>query len=525
MKTHTFLSALVFSLSLGIQAQPKESKLVVNVSDTGVVISKDIYGHFAEHLGTCIYGGIWVGEKSSIPNTRGIRNDVVAALKKIHAPAVRWPGGCFADGYHWMEGIGPRDKRPKLVNTTWGGVTEDNSFGTHEFMDFCEQIGAEPYICGNIGSGTVKEMADWVQYLTSDGETPMAELRKMNGRDESWKVRYWAMGNETWGCGGIMSADYYANEMAKYSYSLKNYGKTQLYKVASGGLPEDYNWTETIMKKWSAADGWLQGFLSGYSLHFYAVNDWNKKGSATNFNEADWFASISKNLEIDELIAKHSAIMDKHDSLKKIGLVVDEWGNWFDVEPGTNPSFLYQQNTMRDAVTAAVNLNIFNNHADRVKMANIAQLVNVLQSLILTDGPKMVLTPTYHVFDLFKVHQNAKLLPVKLEATDYELGGKKIPAVNCSASIDETGKIHISLVNTNYAKPQDVSCSLEHFTPGRVTGQILVSEEATAHNTFENPNAVSPAKFTGVKVSGQTLKIHLPSKCVVVLEIEGELSK
>lgn len=521
MKTLSFVFATAVCLAVTAQSQPKESRLMVNAVDTGVVISKNIYGHFSEHLGSCIYGGIWVGEKSSIPNTRGIRNDVVAVLKKIHAPVVRWPGGCFADGYHWMEGIGPREKRPKLVNTTWGGVTEDNSFGTHEFMDFCEQIGAEPYVCGNIGSGTVKEMSDWVQYLSSDGETPMAELRKSNGREKPWNVRYWAMGNETWGCGGIMSAEHYANEMARYSYSLKNYGKTQLYKVASGGLPGDYEWTETIMKKWSSADGWLQGFLSGYSLHFYAVNDWNKKGSATTFTEADWFASISKNLEMDSLVAKHSAIMDKYDPQKRIGLVVDEWGNWFDVEPGTNPSFLYQQNSLRDAITAAVNLNIFNNHADRVKMANIAQLVNVLQSLILTDGAKMILTPTYHVFHMFKVHQNAKLMPVKLETGEYALGEKKIPAVNCSASLDDAGKVHLSFVNVHYTDAQTVTCSFANFEPAKASGQMLGSKDATAHNTFEAPNVVAPQAFSDVKVIRGGVRVILPARSVVVVEIEG----
>ena len=309
--------------------------------------------------------------------------------------------------------------------------------------------------------------------------------------------------------------------MARYSYSLKNYGEARLYKVASGGLPWDYHWTETIMKKWSSSDGWLQGFLSGYSLHFYAVPDWSKKGSATEFTETDWFALLSKNLEMEELVRKHSAIMDKYDPHKRIGLIVDEWGNWFDVEPGTNPAFLYQQNTMRDAITAAINLNIFNNHADRVRMANIAQLVNVLQALILTDGPKMLLTPTYHVYDLFKVHQNARLLSTQLQSSPYTLGGKMIQAVNCSASMDDAGRIHISFVNTHPRESQTVSCSFDRFTPKQVSGRILVAAKVHDHNTFEQPNAVIPRDFPGARISGGAIHVTLPPASVVVLELEG----
>jgi alpha-N-arabinofuranosidase len=500
--------------------QVKENTLLVNPPDS-TIINKNIYGHFAEHLGHLIYGGIWVGEQSSIPNTRGIRNDIVAALRNIRVPVVRWPGGCFADDYHWLEGIGPRNQRPKLVNTTWGGVTEDNSFGSHEFMDFCEQIGAEPYFCGNIRSGTVQEMSDWVQYLTSDGDNPMTALRKKNGREKPWNVKFWAMGNESWGCGGIFSAEHYSNELGRYSYSLKNYGAAPLYKVASGGLPEDYHWTETIMKKWSTTDGWLQGFMSGYSFHFYAVTDWNKKGSATNFTEADYFTTLSKTLEIDGLITKHSVVMDEYDPQRRIGLIVDEWGTWFEVEPKSNPSFLYQQNTMRDAVAAATNLNIFNNHADRVQMANISQLVNVLQSLILIDGPKMVLTPTYHVFELFKVHQNARLLPTKLESRNYTLGEKNIPAVNCSASMDDGGRIHITFVNTHYKETQSVACSFAHFTPKNVTGRILVAAKVNDHNTFEQSESVKPRDFSGVRIMGSSIQVTLPPASVVVLELEG----
>jgi len=504
-----------------VVAQPIVKSLLTIYPDSAKdVISRNIYGHFSEHLGRCIYEGIWVGENSPIPNTRGIRNDVVAALRNIQIPNLRWPGGCFADEYHWMDGIGPCSKRPKKVNTNWGGVTEDNSFGTHEFMDMCEQLGCEPVICGNIGSGTVKEMSDWVDYLTSDAESPMMDLRKAHGRDKPWKVKFWCVGNETWGCGGIMSPEFYANELGRYSRFLKNNRDSVLYRIASGGHVDDYNWTEVLMKKWSATDGWLQGYMNGYSLHNYTVcHDWSSKGSATDFNEDDWFATLSKTLVMNELISKHSAIMDKYDPGKRVGLVVDEWGNWHDVEPGTNPAFLYQQNTLRDAMVAALNLNIFNKHCSRVTMANLAQVVNVLQAVILTDKEKMLLTPTYHVFDLYKVHQGATFIPLDLTSEDYELNGQKIPALSATASVDSGETIHISIVNVNPKKSVRVSCAIKGVVPASISGKILTSSAMQDHNTFEQPNKVAIKNFSAFKVSGAELIVDVSPKSIVALEI------
>ncbi len=523
MKTAAITLLALCMISIFAFSQTKQepkNKLIIHADSGETAISRHIYGQFSEHLGRGIYEGIWVGENSPIPNTRGIRNDVVAALKKIKIPNVRWPGGCFADEYHWMDGIGPAEQRPKIMNTNWGGVTEDNSFGTHEFMDLCEQLGAEPVICGNIGSGTVKEMSDWVQYLTSAGNTPMAELRKKNGREKPWTVKFWAVGNETWGCGGIMSAAHYADESARYSFFLKNYGGNTLYKIASGGLPEDYNWTETIMKKWSKADGWLQGYMSGYSLHFYTVTDWSKKGSATNFTENEWFATLAKTIQMEELITKHAAVMDKYDPEKRMGLIVDEWGTWFDVEAGTNPSFLYQQNTLRDAMVAAVNFNIFHQHCERVKMANIAQTVNVLQAMILTDKEKMILTPTYHVFDLYKVHQDAAFLLSDLKTEDYERDGKKIPALNVSSSKAQDGSINISLVNVHPDKNIMLECEVRGIKATRVFGKILTAPKLNSHNTFDQPDKVKITDFNKASLSKNGLQIEMPAKSVVVLSVK-----
>lgn len=509
-----FIIMLSSLISLG---QIKENKLFLDVSNSKVTIEKNIYGQFSEHLGHCIYEGIWVGENSPIPNTRGIRNDVVDALKKIKIPNLRWPGGCFADEYHWMDGIGPRDKRPRMVNTHWGGVVEDNSFGTHEFLDLCEQLETEPYICGNLGSGTVEEMSKWVEYLTFNGESPMANLRKQNGREKPWNIKFWAVGNENWGCGGNMTAEFYADQYKRYATYCRNYGENRLFKIAGGGLPDDFNWIETLMKKIDAS------LMQGLSLHYYTVpRNWRDKGSSTVFDELEYFTTIQKSLFMEDLIKKYSTIMNEYDPQNKVGLMVDEWGNWYNVEPGTNPGFLYQQNTLRDAITAATNLNIFNNHADRVKMANIAQMVNVLQSMILTDGPKMILTPTYHVYDLFKVHQNAKLIPTKLETTDYVYENKKVPSLNCSASMDDAGKIHISITNVNLKEAQKISCNVFTYKVKSISGQILTSEQINAHNSFDNPEVVIPGKFSDFKIANDVLEVTMPPKSVVVLELDSK---
>jgi len=498
----------------GAMTVAAQNRLIINADQGKETISRHIYGHFSEHLGHCIYGGYWVGEGSSIPNTRGIRNDVVKALKDIAIPNLRWPGGCFADEYHWMDGIGPRDKRPKMVNTHWGGVTEDNSFGTHEFLDLCELLDCEPYICGNLGSGSVEEMSKWVEYITFDGESPMANLRRQNGRDKAWKVKFWGVGNESWGCGGNMTADFYADQYRRYATYCRNYDDNRLYKIACGPSDADYNWTETLMKR-------VGNGMNGLSLHHYTVpGTWGRKGSATQFNEGDYFTTIEKTLFMDELITKHSTIMDRYDPQKRVGLMTDEWGVWYDVEPGTNPGFLYQQNTLRDAIVAAINLNIFNLHCDRVKMANIAQTVNVLQAVILTDAEKMVLTPTYWAYYLFKVHHDATLLPITLSGAKYESRGRQIDAINASASKDASGKIHITLVNIDPNNAQTVDTELYGFSAKKVSGKVLTSAAINDYNTFEKPDKVGVKDFTGAKLSGGKLTVNLPSKSVVMLEIE-----
>jgi len=483
----------------------------------GPVVNPHIYGHFAEHLGRGIYEGVWVGPDSPIPNTRGIRNDVLAALKALDIPVLRWPGGCFADEYHWKDGIGPREKRPSMINTHWGGVVEDNSFGTHEFMDLVELLGTDAYITGNVGSGTAQEMMEWVEYLTSDAVSPMANLRRQNGRDKAWRVPYFGIGNEPWGCGGNMRAEYYADEFRKYNTFIKNYDRAKpIYRIASGADSANYTWTEVMMDR-------VGRQMNGLSLHYYTLptGNWRAKGSATKFDEDQWFSTLSRTLRMDELITKHAAIMDKTDPEKRVGIVVDEWGTWYDVEPGTEPGFLYQQNTMRDAVVAALNFHIFQRHADRVVMANIAQTINVLQAMILTDKEKMLRTPTYWVFEMLKVHQGGTFLPVELQSPDYAFGDQKIPAISASATRAADGKtVHLSLAN---AHPRDVivlTVSLAGFAPATATGRVLTAAAMNAHNTFAAPDAVKPASFGGATLVAGALEIRLPAKSVVVLELK-----
>jgi alpha-N-arabinofuranosidase len=511
---------LLVAVTLGIaaggtlSASAADTQLVIHADQGKNTISRNIYGHFSEHLGRCIYEGVWVEPDSPIPNTRGIRNDVVAALKKIKVPVLRWPGGCFADEYHWKDGIGPREKRPAMINTTWGGVVENNHFGTHEFMDFCDQIGAAPYICGNVGSGSVQEMMEWAEYMTSNADSPMANLRRANGREQPWKIPYFAVGNESWGCGGNMTAEFYADNFRRYNTFIKNYPGNKIYRVASGGQEIDH-WTDVLMKQASRQ-------MDGFSLHYYTLptGNWDHKGAATKFTEAEWHSTLRRALEMDDQIRKSVAIMDKYDPGKKIGLIVDEWGTWYDTEKGANPGFLYQQSTLRDALVAGVTLNIFNQHCDRVKMANIAQLINVLQSVILTDKDKMIVTPTYWVFEMYTVHHDATLLPIELKCADYQLGENKIPSVNASASRDKDGKIHVTLCNLNPSQPVEMACELQGAKPRTITGRVLTAPTMQANNTFDAPNNVKPAEFKDCKLIANGFTVTLPSKSVVALELE-----
>ncbi len=496
------------------------AKLYVNPNVKKGHINPELQGHFSEHLGRCIYEGIFVGENSHIPNVKGMRTDVVEALKEIHVPVLRWPGGCFADEYHWQEGIGPKESRKKMINTHWGGVVEDNSFGTHEFMELCEQLGCKTYINGNVGSGTVQEMSEWVEYMTFKGVSPMAELRKANGHEEPWKVDYFGVGNENWGCGGNMRPEYYGDLYRRYQTYVRNYdSKNPIFKIACGANVDDYHWTDKVLET-TFDHGW--GYMNGMSLHYYTVptGKWDKKGSALDFDEKSWYRTLKATLKMDELIKRHGAIMDQYDPEKKIGMIVDEWGTWYDVEPGTNPGFLYQQNTMRDALVAGINLNLFNKHCDRVKMANIAQMVNVLQAVILTEGEKMVKTPTWHAFYMYQNHQDGELVESCVETVQAGLEKDyMVPNLTESVSVAKDGRIHVTMTNLSLTDSQEIQGYFADSTIKSVKGTVLTGD-MRAHNTFENPNAVHTEDFTAVTAEGNRMTFTIPACSLLHLEVE-----
>ena len=488
------------------------TRLVLDAGAGRDTISRHIYGQFAEHLGRLIYDGVWTRSDSTQPWR--MREDVVQALRRIQVPNIRWPGGCFADTYHWKDGVGPRAQRPSIVNTNWGGVTEDNGVGTHEFLALGKALGAEPYVVGNIGSGTVQEMHDWWEYLNHPGKSPMADLRRKNGQDAPFNVRLWGMGNEAWGCGGNMRPEYYADELKRYATFLPTFGSVSPYRIAVGPSDDDYNWMEVVMRD-------AGRMIDGIDLHHYTLaGTWAKKGSATQFSEAEWMRSMKNAVLVDELIQRHSAIMDKYDPQKRVALIVGEWGTWHDPEPGSNPGFLVQQNTMRDALVASASLDIFNRHADRVRGANIAQMVNVLQAMILTQGSRMLLTPTYHVFEMYTVHHDAVLLPLTVTSAEWvRLGTDSVPAVSASASRDKAGVVHVTMSNLDPSRPHTAAVDLRGMRASGVTGRVLTAPSMNGHNTFEQPDAVRPVPFNGARVADGQLTVRLPAHSVVVLEL------
>ncbi|WP_420478066.1 alpha-N-arabinofuranosidase [Brevundimonas sp. FT23028] len=498
------LAALVVAVSLVGTTAAADVRGVVRLDQPGATVNPDVYGQFMEQLGSGITGGVWVGESSEIANTRGFRNDVIDALKALEVPVVRWPGGCYADIYHWRNGIGARSARPVTLNRWWGGSPEDNAFGTHEFFDFAELIGAKTYLSLNMGSGTPAEAADWVEYITSDGDSTLAQERRANGRSRPWKIDYLGLGNEPWGCGGRMRASYYTDLMRQYAGFVAAPGTVT---VAAGPNAEDYEWTRTLMR-----DG--RDSFDQLSLHYYTLptGDWARKGAAVGFNTTEWRSTFDQAYRIEEMIRAHDAIMDEYDPEGRIGLAIDEWGAWYDPTPGTTAGHLQQQNSLRDALLAAVHFNIFHRHADRVRMTNVAQMVNVLQALILTDGPRMTLTPTYHAFMLYKPFRNATVVPVELEGT----GGARL---DVAAARGGDGQLYIAVVNLNPDHPEGLALELDGGALSRVTGQVLTASRTDAHNAPEYPEAVTPNAFNGGRLAGRTLTAQVPAKALVVLTV------
>ncbi|MCC5834835.1 MAG: alpha-N-arabinofuranosidase [Opitutales bacterium] len=492
------------------------NSILINADQAVHKIDRHIYGQFSEHLGTGIYGGIWVGEDSKIPNKEGYRSDVLDALIELKIPNIRWPGGCFADEYNWLDGVGPRSERPVRINTHWGMAREDNSFGTHEFMRLTELLGAEPYISANVGSGTAENMSRWIEYLTFDGESEMADLRRKHGREAPWKIKFWGIGNESWGCGGNMRPEYYADLYRRFATYAKNYSGNLLYKIASGFSDANYDWTDTVMK--------ISGrFMDALSLHYYTLPTglWNEKGPSIDFGEKEYFQSMEEALKMDEYVARHKDRMDVYDPEKRVALAVDEWGVWTDPLPGSKPGYLQQQNTMRDALVASMTLDILHRHADRVRIANIAQTVNVLQAMILTEEEKMVLTPTYHVFHMYRPHQDATLLSIKLDSSDYSEGDGSVPSISATASKDGSGAVNLSLSNIHATESQEISCDLRGMDLKKVdSGRLLTADAVDAINSFDQPDRVAPVTFEDYSLKGSRLTIKMPPMSIATLRMQ-----
>jgi alpha-N-arabinofuranosidase len=518
------LACVAASVSLTAPAMAADTVSVsIDASRTGAKIDRNLFGQFAEHLGHGIYEGVWVGPDSTIPNTRGIRNDVVAALKALKVPNVRWPGGCFADEYHWRKGVGAR--RTVTLNPNWGGVTEPNSFGTHEFLDFLDQIGSRAYLSVNVGSGTPQEAAEWLEYLTTSQETTLAAERAANGHAAPYEVPYLGIGNESWDCGGNMTPDYYLSQLKAYSRFVRNFNPEQkdarrMLKIAvgpGGDGPRWTEWTDAVMKAWQGHT-WSWD-IDGLSLHNYTVVKWPPAYKSTGFGETEYAQILKSTLEMDGLIATHSAIMDKYDPQKKVALVVDEWGAWYAPLPGSNPGFLAQQNSLRDAVLAALNLNVFARHAERVRMANIAQMVNVLQAMVLTDNDKMLLTPTYHVFRMYVPFQDASVVPLALDAGAYTHGEIRLPRVDAIAAKDSAGKLWLALTNLDPNRPVEVEIRAGDRAARAAAGETLTAERVDSVNSFEAPRTVAP-KPISARTQGGRLGLALEPKSVTVVAVE-----
>ncbi|MCX7800593.1 MAG: alpha-N-arabinofuranosidase [Fimbriimonadales bacterium] len=486
------------------------NRMVIDADRSPFRVSRHLYGHFAEHLGRCVYDGLWVGEESPIPNIGGLRRDVLEALRRLRVPNLRWPGGCFADTYHWKDGVGPREARPRIVNVHWGGTTEDNSFGTHEFLDLCEKLGCEPYIVGNLGSGTVREMAEWLEYLTHPGPGPMADLRARNGRPQPWSVTYWGVGNENWGCGGGMTAEHYANEFRRYATYCRHFGGGRLYKIACGF---DDDWNETLLRL-------AARHMDGLSVHYYAfVESWEAKRSATGFDETQWYSLLRNGLAIEGFLRSTRTRLDRYDPEGRIGIVMDEWGSWYDPEPGTNPAFLFQQNTIRDAVLAAATLHAFHRHADRLHMANIAQTVNVLQAMVLTDGPRMLLTPTFHAFEMLREHQDGEHLPIHAKLARPVGAPEGVPQLSAAATRSNDGSIHVSFANLDASEEAEVEAELRGAEAQTCRSRLLHGSTLDARNTFEQPDSVRPTDWDEPSLQGGRLRLRLPPRSVAALRL------
>jgi alpha-L-arabinofuranosidase len=481
-------------------------------------INPNVQGHFIEHLGACVYGGCWVGQKSSIKNYKGIRLDVIEALRAIKPPVLRWPGGCFADDYHWKDGIGPKHQRPKTVNLHWGDCVETNEFGTHEFMDLCQVIGAKPYLAGNLGSGSPTELRKWIEYCNYPSGTSLSDQRIENGAPKPFGVEYWGVGNENWGCGGNMSAADYAAEYRRFANYVRAWGGTEPELVACGPLGNDLNWTRSFFEKLYEKGPRDCIRINGFAAHHYCFNRGETGAHALDFDKYGWYSLLTDAQKMEPLIVQQRELMDEYDPIRKIGLIVDEWGSWHRATDGA--AELWQQNCIRDAMLAALTLDIFNRHADKIQMANIAQTINVLQALILTDGDKLIKTPTYHVYDMYKDHQGGESVRLEIDCNPIH----ELQQVSGSASVKDS-RLSITLTNLSLDSGVEVRLSLPDLTlyqAGELYELSYPQGKVTAHNNFEEPEAVYMVFKEPVEITPEGACFELAPASIVRLSLDLE---
>jgi alpha-N-arabinofuranosidase len=475
-----------------------DATITIHLNEPIARIAPNLYGHFAEHLGSCVHEGIWVGPESAIPNTAGIRTDVLTALRRLNIPLLRWPGGCFADDYHWEDGVGPQGDRPRRVNLWWGQQIETNGFGTHEFLTLCRLLNAEPYLAGNLGSGSVREMRDWVEYCNYPGDSTLARRRAANGSPLPFNVKYWGVGNEAWGCGGNQDPDDYAGHYRRYATYLRDFERSPLYLIACGPDGNRPEWTRRFFTKLFSSSPFsthCHTRIHALAAHYYC----GTAGTATEYTTQQWYELLAKAAGIEELILTQRKAMDEFDPDRKIDLVIDEWGTWHPPTAGT--SMLWQQNTLRDALVAAITLDTFNRHADKVAMANIAQVVNVLQAMVLTDEDRMITTPTYHVFEMYQHHQGGTSLRLEIEAREvsFVAGDQRATLAGLSGSASvKNGKLTLSIVNPHAALPVDAAIFLAGGSMrSDIATSVLHTDDLAQCNTFEQPDAVIPHRIHG----------------------------
>jgi alpha-N-arabinofuranosidase len=527
--------------SLAVPAPSPESKrarLDVIWGDRVGKINRNIYGHFTEHLGSCIYDAMWVGEGSAIPNQNGLRKDTIEALKRIRAPIIRWPGGCFADQYHWRDGVGPREKRPRIWNIWWGR-DEGNAFGTDEFIQYCRLSGAAPYLCVNVGSGSPQEALDWLEYCNGKESTTVTSLRAANGHPEPYNVRYWSVGNESWGCGGNFDAESYAREYARYVTYLNRYADRGTVEfVACGDFRDDWNqkFFETLLKR-PGARGQVRG-VNHLSVHHYFRGE---LGQATEFTDEQYYRALAGVSVLEGYIEETIGLIQHYTTPQnRIGIALDEWGIWHPV-PSTGAQGLWQSNTLRDALLAAVTFNSLNSYGDAVSMANIAQTFNVLQCIAFTKGDKLALTPTYHVFDLYQPHMDAMALKTVVDSPTYTLkpltqlppqflallGGRGETTrtyLSASASLNEAQKqICLTLVNQHLTEPMEVEIQIPGLdSPGVRGGTLreLTSGNVRDENTLEKPEVVRPSAPKQLTVQGNKFTQLVPPHTAQALVLQ-----